>query len=103
MSPTILVPGGAGGEVTVHQVGDVMLLAVALGEAEPPGLGPAGLQAQLAHEGSHRLAPSGYSRQRRQIFRKAPGKRGPVRGGSASKEHLLPLLSHLQGPLLLLP
>src|SRR6266851_6080425 len=37
-------------EVPFHEVRDVVLLAVALGEAEPPGLRLAGLQALLAHE-----------------------------------------------------
>ena len=36
-----------GGEITVHQIGDVVLLAVVLGEADPPRARLAGLQAQL--------------------------------------------------------
>ncbi|MCW2861982.1 MAG: hypothetical protein JWP48_3690 [Actinoallomurus sp.] len=44
-----------GGEVTPHQVGDVVLLAVAAGEAEPPRPGLTWLQAQLTHEGPDKL------------------------------------------------
>src|SRR5438094_6388669 len=39
--------GRVRGEIPVHQVGDVVLLAVALGEADPPGPRLARLQAQL--------------------------------------------------------
>jgi hypothetical protein len=46
-------------EVTVHVIGNVVLLAVALGEAEAPRLRLAGLQAQLAHDGPDELRPHG--------------------------------------------
>src|SRR6266516_5269778 len=47
--------GRAGGKVPFHEVGNAVLLAVALGEAEPPRLRLAGLQAQFAHHRPHQL------------------------------------------------
>jgi len=36
ISPTIFLAWCVSGEIPVHQVGNVVLLAVALGEADPP-------------------------------------------------------------------
>ena len=53
--------GRGSGEITVHQVGDAVLLAVALGEAEPPRPRLAGLQAQLAHDGADQPRPGRHA------------------------------------------
>jgi hypothetical protein len=47
--------GSIGGEVALDEVGDVVGLAVVVGEAEPPGPGLARLQAQLTHEAADEL------------------------------------------------
>ena len=49
------------GEVPLHQVGNVVLLAVALSEAEPPGPRLAGLQAQLTHQRPDQLRPGRHA------------------------------------------
>jgi hypothetical protein len=56
-----LLAGCGGGEIAAHEVGDGVLLAVALGEAEPPRPWLAGLQAQLTHQGPHQLRPRGHT------------------------------------------
>src|ERR1700730_9317683 len=56
-----LLPGRASGEIPLHAVGDAVLLAVALGEAEPPRPGLAGLQAQVAHYRAHELRPGRHA------------------------------------------
>src|SRR5258708_18834512 len=56
-----LLPGRVSGEVAVHEVGNVVRLAVALGEAEPPGLRLAGLKPQLAHDGADQLRPGRHA------------------------------------------
>src|ERR1039457_761548 len=53
--------GSACGEVALDEVGDAVLLAVALGEAEPPGPGLAGLQAQFTHEEPDQLRPARHT------------------------------------------
>ena len=53
--------GRVSGEIASHMVGDVVLLAVALGEAEPPRPRLAGLQAQLAHDGPDQFRPGGHA------------------------------------------
>src|SRR6185312_10139724 len=53
--------GRISGEIPVHQIGDVMLLAVALGEADPPRPRLARLQAQLAHQRPHQLRPGRHA------------------------------------------
>jgi len=53
--------GRAGCEIPLHTVGDPVLLAVALGEAEPPGPWLAGLQAQLTHHRPHQLGPGRHA------------------------------------------
>ena len=63
MSPTSFSPGRASGEIPLHAVGDAVLLAVALGEAEPPRPRLAGLQAQLAHHRAHELRAGLYTPQ----------------------------------------
>src|ERR1022692_3424967 len=49
--------GSVSDEISFHQVGNVVLLAVALGEAEPPRPRLAGLQAQLTHDRPDQLRP----------------------------------------------
>src|SRR5260370_40118931 len=49
--------GRISSEIPGHEVRNVMLLAVALGEADPPGPRLAGLQAQLTHQRPHQLRP----------------------------------------------
>jgi hypothetical protein len=56
-----LLIGCLGGEIPPHQIGDIVRPAVVLGEAEPLRPGPAGLQAQLAHEGAHRFGPAAHA------------------------------------------
>src|SRR6185437_6342658 len=52
------LPAGRGsGEIPLHQAGDIVLLAVALGQAGPPGPRLARLQAQLAHQRPDQLRP----------------------------------------------
>ncbi len=53
--------GRVSGEVPVHQVGDVVLLTVALGEADPPGSRLACLQAQLPHQRPDQLRPGRHA------------------------------------------
>jgi hypothetical protein len=50
-----------GGEVAVHEVGNVVILAVALSEAKPPRLRLAGLKSQLAHDGADQLRPGRHA------------------------------------------
>ena len=45
------------GEIPLYEVGNVVLLPVALGEADPPRPRLAGLQAQLTHQRPHQLRP----------------------------------------------
>ena len=53
--------GRGSGEVPFHEVGNAVLLAVALGEAEPPRLRLARIQAQLAHHRPHQLRPGPHA------------------------------------------
>jgi hypothetical protein len=55
-----LAARGRGGEITADQIGDVMLLAVLLGEAVRPGPGLTGFQAQLTHNRPGQLGPAGH-------------------------------------------
>jgi hypothetical protein len=48
-----------GGEIPRHQVGDAVLLAVTLGEADPPRPRLAGLEAQVPHDRPDQLRPGG--------------------------------------------
>ena len=57
MSPTIFSPGRSGGEIAAHEVGDAVLLAVALRKAEPPRPWLARAPGQLTHQGPHQLGP----------------------------------------------
>src|ERR1039457_7610254 len=61
MSPTIFRPGAPRGEVALDEVRDAVLLAVALGECEPPEPRLARLQAQLTHEGPDELGPARHA------------------------------------------
>src|SRR5258708_13443362 len=47
----------AGGEIPLHEIGNVMLLAVTLCEAEPPRPRLTGHQAQVTHDRPHHLRP----------------------------------------------
>ncbi len=51
--------GRVSSEIPVHQIGDVVLLAVALGEADPPRPRLAGLQAQLTFSDRTSSGPAG--------------------------------------------
>ena len=70
---------GARGEVAVHEVGNVVLPAVALGQAVTPRLGLARLQAQLAHDRSDELRPARHA-PGREVRVDAPVPVGLVRG-----------------------
>jgi hypothetical protein len=67
----------AGGEIPFHEIGNVMLLAIALGEAEPPRPRLAGLQAQLAHHRPHQLRPGRHA-PGRQVRVNPPVPVGPI-------------------------
>ena len=51
----------AGGEIPQHKIGNIVLLAVTLGKADPPRSRLAGLQAQLAHQRPHQLRPGRHA------------------------------------------
>ena len=56
-----LLTGRSRGEITVHQVGNAVLLPVALGEAGPPRPRLAGHQAQVMHDGADQLRPGRHA------------------------------------------
>ena len=56
-----LLAGRLSGEIPAHEVGNVVFLAVARGEADPPRPGLAGLQAQLPHHRPDQLRPGRHA------------------------------------------
>jgi hypothetical protein len=56
--------GRVSSEIPGHEIGNVVLLTVALGEADPPRPRLAGLQAQLAHQRPHQLRPGRHAERR---------------------------------------
>jgi hypothetical protein len=61
MSPTSFWPGRSAVKSPGDEVGDVVFVAVLLGQAGSPGAGLAGLQAQLTHDGADELGAAGHA------------------------------------------
>ena len=59
--PDHLLTGRSRCEITLHQVGNAVLLPVALGEAGPPRPRLAGHQAQVTHDRADQLRPGRHA------------------------------------------
>jgi hypothetical protein len=53
--------GCGGGEVAVDEVGDAVFVSVLFGEVEPPGVGLAGVEVKVTHDGAHEFWSAGHA------------------------------------------